>query len=727
MDTQVRTPQMVFTLPQRLVVPLFQRPYVWNEENQWEPLWNDVVRVAERVLAAPHRKHNPHFLGAVVLQQLQTPTGLMSERTIIDGQQRLTTLQLLLDALHVELLAIGATAPALRIEPLVTNAEPFRSRPEDQFKVWPTNRDRPAFNAVMGATPPVDYAEIGFAGERMVEAHRYFGEQARGWLLLNGEEDAQPRAAAIETVARELLQMVVIDLAADENAQEIFETLNARGAPLTAADLIKNFVFQRLQETGADVEAAYERHWKDFETAFWEAEVSVGRLRYARSSIFLNHWLAAKTGEEVVAREVFTRFKNFATFDTEKDMVGLLQEVDRAARVYRDFTERSSAVTGPIDRLGMFGYRTGVLESEVIKPLVLHLLDPEESPVPADQLAKALDVVESWMVRRMLVRATTKSYTQVVAELISQLKKGGRTTAGDSLEAYFSGQSSASRYWPDDAEVREELKTLQAYRRLGRGRLRMVLEAIEDHLRGWRDGKTPLGEERVARGKLHIEHVMPRKWELHWPLPAGLRADERDRLIHTVGNLTLLTGRLNAKVSNGPWLGPDGKRQGLEAHDVLMLNRELLKGSESAWTDGDIRSRSELLASLIAEIWPVPEGHTSGFAHEKPVQRHRVDVLDLLSAEFLDHGTVLTPRRKKFQHVEATVLVDGRIDIGGAIHGSPSEAARAVTGQQTNGWWFFLVDKSAKRSLRDVRRDYIESFAEDVDEGDDDGEDDEDA
>lgn len=726
MDTQVRTPQMVFTLPQRLVVPLFQRPYVWNEENQWEPLWNDVVRVAERVLAAPQSKPNPHFLGAVVLQQLPTPTGLMSERTIIDGQQRLTTLQLLLDALHVELLAIGATAPALRIEPLVTNAEPFRSRPEDQFKVWPTNRDRPAFNAIMGAVPPVDYHDIGFAGERMVEAHRYFAEQARAWLLLNGEEDAQPRAAALEMVARELLQMVVIDLAADENAQEIFETLNARGAPLTAADLIKNFVFQRLQETGADVEEAYERHWKDFETAFWEAEVSVGRLRYARSSIFLNHWLAAKTGEEVVAREVFTRFKSFATFDTDKDMVGLLQEVARAARVYRDFTERSSTLTGPVDRLGMFGYRTGVLESEVIKPLVLHLLDPEDVEVPAEQLAKALDVVESWMVRRMLVRATTKSYTQVVAELITQLNKGDRLSAGDVIETYFTGQTSASRYWPDDAEVRDELKTLLAYRRLGRGRLRMVLEAIEDHLRGWRDDKAGLGGERVARGKLHIEHVMPRKWELHWPLPAGARADERDRLIHTIGNLTLLTGRLNAKVSNGPWLGPDGKRHGLEAHDVLMLNRDLLKDTESAWTDADIRTRSEQLASLIVEIWPVPEGHTSGFAHEKPAPRHRVDVLDLLNAGFLDHGTVLVPRRRKYQHVQATVLVDGRIDIGGAIHGSPSEAARAITDQQTNGWWFFLVDKSAKRSLRDVRRDYIESFAEDVDEGDDEDGDDED-
>jgi hypothetical protein len=165
METQVRTPQMVFMQPQRLVVPLFQRPYVWNEENQWEPLWNDVVRVADRLLAEPGTKHFPHFLGAVVLQQVQKPTGLMQERTIIDGQQRLTTLQLFLDALHAELLAVSVGPPAARIEPLVVNAEPFRSRPEDRFKVWPTNRDRPAFNAVMSAEPPVDYDAIGHRGE----------------------------------------------------------------------------------------------------------------------------------------------------------------------------------------------------------------------------------------------------------------------------------------------------------------------------------------------------------------------------------------------------------------------------------------------------------------------------------------------------------------------------------------------------------------------------------
>src|SRR5262245_32947696 len=490
METQVRTPQMVFMQPQRLVVPLFQRPYVLNEENQWEPLWDDVVHVTDKVLTRPSERHHPHFLGAVVLQQVQRQTGQMQERTIIDGQQRLTTLQLLLDALHAELLSVKALQPAMRIEPLVTNAQAFCTKPEDRFKVWPTNRDRPAFNAVMGAKPPVDYDAVGHRGERMVEAHRFFSEQAREWIGARGPDEIPARAVAIETVVRDLVQIVVIDLTINENAQEIFETLNARGAQLTAADLIKNFIFQRLLETGTDVEDAYQKHWRDFETGFWETEVSVGRLRYPRSSIFLNHWLVARTGEEVVAREVFDRFKRFADHDAAIPMTKLVEQVHRASAVYRQFIVSAAALTGPIDRLGLFGYRTGVLESEVIKPLVLCLLDPELAPVPEAQLVKALDVVESWMVRRMLVRATTKTYNQVVAELVALLRNSaGRAKAGDAIETWLADQSSGSRYWPDDAELRDELAGLMAYRRLGRGRLRMVLEAIEDYRRGWKDGK----------------------------------------------------------------------------------------------------------------------------------------------------------------------------------------------------------------------------------------------
>jgi hypothetical protein len=132
---------------------------------------------------------------------------------------------------------------------------------------------------------------------------------------------------------------------------------------------------------------------------------------------------------------------------------------------------------------------------------------------------------------------------------------------------------------------------------------------------------------------------MPRKWVMHWPLSAGLRDEtERDALIHTLGNLTLLTSKLNTKVSNGPWLGESGKRQGLEEHDVLFLNRELLRTAGDNWSDTAIRSRSHEMARAIIEIWPAPEGHRSGFAQEKARARHKVDLSDLLSAGSLQPG-----------------------------------------------------------------------------------------
>lgn len=728
METQVRTPQLVFMQPQRLVVPLFQRPYVWNQENQWEPLWNDVVRLADRLLQHPNHKHQPHFLGAVVLQQSPNPIGRMQSRTIIDGQQRLTTLQLLLDALHAEMLRIQVLPPAMRIEPLVTNTEHFCSAHEDRFKVWPTNRDRPAFNAVMAAAPPINYDAVGYRGERIVKAHRFFSEQAREWLIQDGPGEAPGRAGTIETVVRELLQLVVIDLTADENAQEIFETLNARGAQLTAADLIKNFIFQRLYESGTDVESAYQNRWKDFETGFWEAEVTVGRIRHPRSSVFLNHWLIARTREEVPAREVFDRFKRFADHEAGLPMSTLIVQIQNASRVYRQFVGSASELAGPIDRLGLFGYRTSVLESEVIKPLVLTLLDPEEKPIPEAQIIKAQDVVESWMVRRMLVRATTKSYSTVFAEIVSRVRSEDRERAGDVIEDYLRSQSSEGKYWPDDVELRDELSVLSAYRRLSRGRLRMVLEAIEDYKRGWMDGKPGLGGERVARGKYAIEHVMPRKWHAHWMPEVGVPNEaERDHAIHTLGNLTLLTGRLNSKVSNGPWLGSGGKREGLEAHDVLILNRELLKTSNDQWSDEAIRIRTRELVDVIIKIWPVPPNHRSGFSASKPKRRRLVDLLDLINGGALHPGMSLFPRRKKYSGRVAMLLPDGRVEVDGVAYAGPSEAARAIAGKRVGGWSFFLTDQTTRRSLQTVRRDYVDEMAVDVEDedADEDGDEDE--
>lgn len=708
---------MVFMPPQRLIVPLFQRPYVWNEENQWEPLWGDVERVAGRLLDDPHGRHNPHFLGAVVLQQLQNPVGTMQERTIIDGQQRLTTLQVLLDALHAELRSIGAEQPAMRIETLVMNAQPFWERPEDRFKVWPTNRDRSAFNAVMAARPPVAYDEVPDRNSRLVRAHEFFARRARQWLRAD-EQTTPARAAAIERTVRELIQMVVIDLTAEENAQEIFETLNARGAQLTAADLIKNFIFQRLSESGVDIEAAYDQHWREFETGFWETEVSAGRVRHHRSSMFLNQWLIAKTGEEILAREVFYRFKRYADFDAGISMVGLLGQIHRAGEVYRRFTTSARHVAGPIDQLGLVAYRTGVMESEVVKPLVIFLLDPDDLEIPSEQVVKALNVLESWLVRRMLVRASSKSHTQVIAELITHVRKTGRQTAGDAIEDYLRNQSATNWYWPDDDEVRTQLRSLAAYRRLSRARLRMVLEAIEDHARGWQGPTTGLGGERVARGTYAIEHIMPRRWQTHWPLPQGRTAAERESLIDTIGNLTLLTGKLNSKVSNGPWAGSDGKQAALHRHDVLIMNRPLCEQAQDCWDDDHIKARTERLIDAILHAWPVPAGHRSGAERVERRSQRKIDLVDLIGAGLLDEGATLYARRRRVAGRTATVLSDGALDIDGARYATPSGAARAVVGRNENGWWFWLVDPNSKRTLGDLWREYVEQRHVEADEDD---------
>ena len=550
-----------------------------------------------------------------------------------------------------------------------------------------------------------------------IRVHRYFAAEIRAWLIANGAEHVEARALAIEKVARELLQIVVIDLTVDENAQEIFETLNARGTPLTAADLIKNFIFQRLMEGKENVEAIYERQWQDFETAFWETEISAGRIRHSRSSIFLGHFLIARTGEEIVDREVFTRFKRFADHEAGVPMAQLVTQLRRAATVYRSFIDLSSSTDEALGGLGLFAYRANVMESEVVKPLVMWLQDPEQAAIAEIQILESLAVVESWLVRRMLVRSTTKNYNQVFASLIMELGKNDRINVAQQIEEFFVHQQAESAYWPDDEEVRHELSTSPLYRRLQRPRLRMVLEAIEDHRRGWRGTVEGLGGQRARRSKYEIEHVMPQSWEQHWPAgPNPDNENERHQLIHTLGNLTLLTGKLNAKVSNGPW---ETKLAALREHDVLKLTQDVRIVGEDGWNGDVIRNRTAGMIDDIIAIWPVPAGHQSPTSTPSSQRKVAVTISDLINSGLLAAGATLTPRRKALRHRTAIVLADGRLEVDSVIYDSPSGAAKGITTKQENGWWFFLADAEHGVSLSDVLRQYIDFTSADADENSD--------
>jgi hypothetical protein len=712
MLTNVKSPQDIFYNPQRLLVPLFQRPYVWNKERQWEPLWQDVKRVAERLLEGTESNH---FLGAVVLQQLPNELGSLSSRSIIDGQQRLTTLQLLFDAIQGELDFRQLPTYASQVKALVENPEAYRSSKEDVYKVWPTNRDRPGFNEVMSASYPVSYSTLQTKDSQIAKAHSFFSEVVGSWLD-EGEPESRGRAL-VDTISRHL-QIVVIDLAFDEDAQEIFETLNARGTPLTAADLIKNFVFQRLDGTPEEIEVAYHKYWELFETPFWEEEITTGRLVYSRSSLFLAQWLIAQTGQELTAREVFNRFKHYVE-GLEQHVDELLPRLHSDALSYQNLVKSSLVSTGKLSFLPQFLYRISTLDSQVFTSLVIWLNDSKLKPVPEDQLKLAVGAIESWVVRRSILKLPTKRYNQITVELLNLLRKVDRNEVGNYVQKFLTGQSTVNGYWPNDDELIRELNTRPVFRRLARPRMRMILEALEDKRRGFggpTEGK--YADSTVSRGVHSIEHVMPQEWRANWDFTGDDEdAAERDSRVHQLGNLTLVTKAFNSKLSNGSW---EKKKAAFQEHSTLLTTADIVNSGET-WDDLAIETRSVSLAKVITQIWTVPQDNLGLKEDAVSSSGSRVKVADLVQARLLRPGQILHARTQALLGAQAIISEDGGIFVEEKRYDTPSAAAKALTKTQSvAGWWFWLVDLDSGESLSDVRDTYRSTLEEEgeIDEED---------
>ena len=225
-------PGHIFYKPAQYEVPDFQRPYVWTKEYQWEPLWWDIAGMAEWGLenanAENNQKHH-HFMGAIALQQRPNATDEIEARIIVDGQQRLITLQLLINAIKLVCEQEGYKLPAARLSKLVTNDEIYwNNNPNGAFKVWPSVYDRTAFRHAMTNQPPNGQSEKSKIGL----AHNYFKTIAEGWLQrFNEGQERLSAALALEKVVTHYLELAVIDLRAIDDPHVIFETLNARGHP----------------------------------------------------------------------------------------------------------------------------------------------------------------------------------------------------------------------------------------------------------------------------------------------------------------------------------------------------------------------------------------------------------------------------------------------------------------------------------------------------------------
>lgn len=618
----------IFNAPVSYQVPVFQRPYVWKEEENWRPLWEDI----EYVLARLNRsgKVRPHFLGAAVLEWVPSSTGAIATRLVIDGQQRLTTLQIILMVLRDLARANAMEKFAARFRGLVDVPNEYIEAPDDVYKLLPTNADRPAFRLVHAAGSPAAVMnslkdEPSMAGHALVAAYHYF--HGRFSSFLDGqfdvidesqvvpEQSLEKRFDQLWSLVTTYLLLVVIDVEPDEESQVIFETMNHLGTPLLPGDLIKNYLFRRIDLDEPGLLRINETYWSRFDAPFWRD--SHGRQPRVRLDIFLTFYLAMMTRDDVRATHLFAEFKSFAEGDGLAEDVPRLTPEEHIKSIAR-YAKIYAAFENPQDhpRLALFMRRMEAFETQTAMPFLLRAYG-ELMPSDSAEFDAVLEVIESYLMRRMLTRGKNAGYNRLFIDVMRALEKHGKFTA-EATRAYLSKSNADTVRWPSDEEIWRAVAERPIYTDLARKRLRHILEAIDGSMLSNKTEALQLPKD------LTIEHLLPQSWQEHWPLPedtllsleAKLAAEkERSLLLHTIGNLTLVTQSFNSLLSNSRW---EVKKEEIWVTSKLNINRYFATSNPSVWNEQSILARSQLLFESIVRIWPagaptianVPAGHS---------------------------------------------------------------------------------------------------------------------
>lgn len=610
----------IFEKKMRLEIPLFQRQYVWNREQQWEPLWEDISRKFVEYLEG--RKDAPvHFLGAMVLDQKQTPTTHVEKRQVIDGQQRLTTLQIFISSFRDFCRAQNSEDLARECDAFTLNKGMMADPEIDKFKVWPTQLDRGQFADVITSASkaelekkhPLTYRKYARRPEprpRMVEAYLFFYEQMD--IFFNGTTTDEPLAAEVPLSIRleecfqalkSALQVVAIDLDHDDDAQVIFETLNARGEPLLPADLLRNFIFLRAARRGEPQESLYNDYWRRFDDPFWRVEVKQGRLLRPRSDLFMQHFLSSRQTVDIPIKHLFVEYKFW--IEHQHPFATVKEELATLSRQGDDFRRIIEPKAG--DPIQPFAVFLDAFDVRTCYPLLLALLDAK---ITEEEWKKISASLESYILRRAVCGLTTKNYNRTFLALTRNLRREGLTHT--SLVKQLSEQTGESTEWPSDSAFAEAWLSRHVYQTLNNPKVVHILKRLN---------ATYLGNKHElvsVDGALTVEHILPQNWIEHWPLPdgskglavselwnaepqdpRGIATRKRNAALQTFGNLTILTQALNSAASNSSW--PEKKVE-LIRHSLLPINQQL--HDLEVWDEEAISNRSNALLERALKLWP---------------------------------------------------------------------------------------------------------------------------
>jgi uncharacterized protein with ParB-like and HNH nuclease domain/predicted transport protein len=542
----------------QFIIPIYQRTYSWTER-ECRQLWDDILRTGSKDAISAH------FVGSIVyiergLYQVTSQSPLL----VIDGQQRLTTISLVLEALARHLgenePVEGFSAKKLRNYYLLNPLEDG----ERGFKLLLTQTDKDSLLALVEQKPwPKEHST------RLKENYEFF------------EAEVKALGKDLTAVCKGLAKLVIVDIALSrdqDNPQLIFESMNSTGRELSQADLVRNFILMGLDP--AHQTSLYADHWRPMEVAF-------GQDAYGTHfDSFMRHFLTLKTGEIPNVREVYEAFKKHARA-TEVAAAGvnaLVADIHAFAGHYCAMALGQE----PDKELATAFQDLRELKVDVAYPFLLELYnDYVGGLLSKEDLTRAVRLVEAYVFRRAVCAIPTNSLNKTFATFGRALKKDRYL---ESIEAHLLLLPSYRRF-PSDEEFRRELRVRDLYNFPRRS---YWLRRLENHGR----------KERVSVDEYTIEHILPQNENLSQKWREALGSEwqsVQQTWLHTLGNLTL-TG-YNAEYSDRPFTEKRDMPGGFK-HSPLRLNEGL--GAQEVWNGAAIEGRADRLAALATMVWAAP-------------------------------------------------------------------------------------------------------------------------
>ena len=551
----------------QFIVPIFQRNYSW-QKSQYEQLWFDILR------ASKFKEKQNHFIGSIVYIDMGTPAGRPQQLLLIDGQQRLTTISILLCAIKDYVQKFNLETKLINLAK-IKNQFLYNSDEidEDRYKLLLNVQDKETYIKLIDNT----IFTVNKPATNIIKCYEFFYERIEDFIKQHGQ---------IDEIYAGIFKLSLVSISLDkdsDNPQMIFESMNSTGKDLSQTDLLRNYLLMDL--TPEKQTRLYKTYWKPMEELFGE---DIYKNDVNKFDYFIRDFLTLKSDIGYICKinNVYENFKRYY-LDNNCEKFAVLKDLFTYAKYYAciDLLQEND------DELKLYWQKFKKLDSHVVYPFLLKLYDDYSRQILIkEDFKKILQVVISYLWRRAICEIPTNSLSKTFATLYQAVDKDDYV---NSVIKAFVFKSSYKRF-PSDYEVREKLQTKDIYH----FRLRKyLLEALENYYH-----KEPID---LNTANYTIEHIMPQNIEhnLSWQQMLGEDWQEVHSLyLHTLGNLTI-TG-YNAEMSNKSFWEKVNGESGFK-HSHLKLNESIAQSD--VWNKKAIQRRTNILTDIILKIWKYPE------------------------------------------------------------------------------------------------------------------------